>query len=160
MIVFTPPERPVLLGPLVFLAGPIQGAADWQARAIELLVSHVNVASPRTNRWEVGGITYEEQVDWETEHLNWAADSGGAILFWLAKENVHYCTRAYAQTTRFELGEWSAKYRLRQNFILAIGIEEGFTNAKYLRRRLAQDCPWLTIHSNLESTCQAALARL
>ena len=41
--------------PWVFLAGPIQGAADWQAQAIELLRATdpmLNIANPRTtNPW-------------------------------------------------------------------------------------------------------------
>ncbi len=156
MIAFVPPDHPERLeGPLVFLAGPIQGALDWQKEASSIISPHFHVASPRTSAWETGLITYEQQVDWETRYLMLASKRGG-ILFWLAKEAVHDCNRAYAQTTRFELGEWIAKYALGdRKIILSVGIEEGFTGAKYIRRRLSQDCPQLTIHSDLKSTCDA-----
>jgi len=40
---------------------------------------------------------------------------------------------------------------------IAIGIEEGFTNASYIKRRLLQDCPELDICSSLEETCRIAV---
>lgn len=98
-------------GPLVFLAGPIQEAEDWQSTAIGLISresSAINVASPRGD-YSNRAFDYNTQVDWETYYLNQAAKYGG-ILFWLAKEKEHVCDRAFAQTTRFELGEWLTKH--------------------------------------------------
>jgi hypothetical protein len=43
---------------------------------------------------------------------------------------------------------------------LVVGIEEGFTGARYNRRRFAQDCPEVPIESSLEETCRAALRAL
>ncbi len=160
------PSYEPIEGPLVFLAGPIQGAARWQDKAIPYLqncVPDINIASPRRddasyNKGEFSVELYAEQVDWETFYLRKAAENG-VILFWLAKEVQHNISRAYAQTTRFELAEW--KIRHERDFVkLALGIEEGFTGAKYIRRRFAQDCPSLTICKTLEETCDEAIGLL
>ncbi|MBR9683764.1 hypothetical protein GOV03_04455 [Candidatus Woesearchaeota archaeon] len=149
-------------GRLIFLAGPIQGAYNWQEQAIETLQTlapELYVASPR--RREIikkGEFTidmYNEQVDWETYHLRKAGENG-AILFWLTKESEHICRRAYAQTSRFELAEWKIRHE-RDGSNLVVGIEEGFSGAKYIQRRLSQDCPDVPICSTLEETCKTAI---
>src|SRR5690242_6270198 len=98
--VLRPPHYSDMAGPIVFLAGPIQGAPDWQFEAVELLHAgdhRLNIASPRRlEAWNTGN-DYNEQVDWETHHLRQAAREG-VILFWLAREAEHRCDRAYAQT--------------------------------------------------------------
>ena len=74
---------------IIFLAGPIQGAPDWQAEAISVFTSlkpDITIASPRRETFE--GVSYDEQVDWETENLRKAGRSG-VIMFWLAKEQIH-----------------------------------------------------------------------
>jgi hypothetical protein len=151
-----PPERPAISGPLIFLAGPIQGAPDWQEQAARLLLGaapEVWVASPRRPRR--ADFSYAEQVDWETWHLRRAA-AQGVILFWLACEVEHFCDRAYAQTTRFELAEWKLRHE-RDGARLVVGIEAGFSGERYIRRRLGQDCPAIPICASLEAACQAAL---
>lgn len=52
-------------GPVVFLAGPIQGAPDWQAAAIEWFATHNSalcVASPRRLD-RSSDFLYSAQVD-------------------------------------------------------------------------------------------------
>jgi hypothetical protein len=98
---------------------------------------------------------YNEQVDWETYHLRKAGDNG-VVLFWLAKEAEHRCDRAYAQTTRGELFEWKALHEI-MGARIALGIEEGFTGERYIRRRFAQDCPDVKITNNLKETCENAI---
>lgn len=161
---FEAPEYVGVNGPLIFLAGPIQGAPDWQAQASEIILSlhpSLYIASPRRHiPWRGGDFTaemYNEQVDWETTYLNYAARFG-SILFWLAKEQDHTCRRAYAQTTRFELAEWKERHlETKRGAGLVIGIEDGFTGARYITRRLGQECPDLKIHDNLEATCAEAV---
>lgn len=152
-----PPQIQLVEGPLLFLAGPIQGTWNWQERAIALLQSaapDLHLACPRWD-YSPGTFVYEKQVDWETHHLRRAAQDG-AILFWLARETNHTCDRAYAQTTRFELAEWKVRHE-REGVKLIIGIEEGFTGARYIRRRLQQDCPEIPLVTSLEAACQAAI---
>lgn len=156
-----PPNYIEIDSPVIFLAGPIQGAPDWQARAIEIikkLGSGLYIASPRRGVEKKGEFTremYNAQVDWETYHLRKAGENG-TILFWLAKEENHLCRRAYAQTSRFEIAEWKIRHE-RDNSNIVIGIEEGFSGEKYIRRRFSQDCPEVSICSNLEETCKEAI---
>lgn len=158
------PEHAEVDGPVIFLAGPIQGATSWQDDAVTILRGMGDgfaIASPR-RPWDVHkefttGM-YNEQVDWETRWLRRAA-AGGVILFWLARERRHDCGRAHAQTTRFELAEWKECAR-RGEVQMAIGIDEGFTGARYVRRRFAQDCPQVPLCATLEETCRAAVERL
>ncbi len=150
------PHEAEISGPLVFLAGPIQGAEDWHSQAIAQLRAlnpRLNIASPR-GEYPPGTFDYGHQVDWETKHLRRAAENG-VILFWLAKEKEHSCERAYAQTTRFELAEWKMHHE-RDGVRLVVGIEEGFSNERYIRRRLTQDCPRIPLCATLEETCAAA----
>src|SRR6516225_6635384 len=106
-MVITPPDYRDIVGPLVFLAGPIQGAPLWQHEAIRLIAQispTLHIANPRRDH-SLDEFAYDLQVDWETHYLK-RASADGVILFWLARETDHDCSRAYAQTTRFELAEW------------------------------------------------------
>jgi len=81
-VLLQPPDIINIVGDLIFLAGPIQGAPEWQTEAagmIHTLDSGLIVASPRKNYAE-GKFVYEKQVDWETHYLNIAAKSG-VIMF-------------------------------------------------------------------------------
>lgn len=152
-LVLHPPEIVDVDGRVVFLAGPIQGTPDWQARAAEhihFVDNDIVIASPRKDYLDEEFI-YEAQVDWETHFLNRAAKRGG-IMFWLASQTEETPGRAYAQTSRFELGEWKVRYN-KGGIKLVVGIEEGFGNARYIRRRFEQDCPNVPIYRTLLSTC-------
>lgn len=143
--------------PVIFLAGPIQGAPDWQsdaAKTIHDLSPEVVVASPRRDYPE-GTFVYEKQVDWETYYLR-KAGSLGVVGFWLAAQAEETPGRAYAQTSRFELAEWKMRHEY-EGAQLTIGIEEGFGNARYIRRRFTQDCPEVKIADNLYAMCQNAV---
>lgn len=152
----------------IFLAGPIQGAANWQEEAVKLLTAEWEKEKNRLNRLpgirmpdllifnprrsdDTWKYEFEKQVDWETHYLAQAADSG-AILFWLAKEYEHDCARAYAQTTRFELAEWATKFD--SDFV--VGIEDGFPGAKYIKYRLGAVT---SIYTSFQATCTAAFRK-
>jgi hypothetical protein len=155
VVVFPPVIEPVA-GSLVFLAGPIQGAPDWQTDAIRWFAEHapgIAVASPR-RRDRSREFQYAEQVDWETHYLR-RASACGVILFWLARETEVVQGRAYAQTSRFELAEWKVRHE-RDGVRLAVGIEDGFSGSRYIRHRFAQDCPRVPIVSSLAEVCAAA----
>ena len=151
------PEYVDVKGPLIFLAGPIQGAPKWRDEAskfIQTAAPELHIASPDGD-YQDKKFIFKEQVDWETHYLKRAAKEG-VIMFWLAKESEHECDRAYAQTSRFELGEWKIRHE-RDGTKLVVGIEKGFTNAKYIRRRLFQDCPGVNICDSLKETCLKAI---
>jgi hypothetical protein len=159
-----PPDKPPIAGPVIFLAGPIQSAEDWQRHAVRILneiAPEVHVASPRRNinfEGEFSEEMYNEQVDWETFHLR-RAGKEGVVLFWLAKEDDHVCHRAYGQTSRFEIGEWKERH-CRDGSKLVIGIEPGFTGARYIKRRFSQDCPDIPVCDSLEETCREAVRKI
>lgn len=154
-----PPNYPDLAKeiPVIFLAGPIQGAPDWHKEAIAYLqeqAPNIVLASPKKAYLD-GSFVYGEQVDWESHFLNRAAFNG-CVLFWLAKEETHFPERAYAQTSRFELGEWATKQR-QLNCNLVVGIEEGFSGTRYIQRRLNQQNPAVLQANSLKDTCDNAL---
>jgi hypothetical protein len=158
--VLLPPEIVPVDGPLLFLAGPIQGAPDWQAEALRWLEAQapdLAVASPR-RAYPPGAFDYAAQVDWETHYLRCAAQNG-VILFWLACETVSLPGRCYGQTSRFELAEWKVRHE-RDGARLVVGIEEGFSGARYIRQRFGQDCPAVPLVSALEEACRVALRLL
>ena len=155
MVIITAPDFTDVKGKLIFLAGPIQGAEDWQRTAIGLISREnpaLDIANPRGD-YSNKKFDYDVQVDWETYYLNKAARSG-AILFWLAKEKEHSCDRAFAQTTRFELSEWLSKYERDIKMGLSIGIEPGFSGERYIRKRIGQDHPGIKIYSTLDDVCK------
>jgi hypothetical protein len=154
--VLLPPKIVAVEGPLVFLAGPIQGAPDWQAEAIRWFQAEapdLTMASPR-RECSPGEFDYAAQVDWETHHLRRAAERG-VILFWLACEAVSVHGRSYAQTSRFELAEWKVRHE-RDGVRLVVGLEDGFSGARYIRHRFGRDCPAVPLVPSLEQACRAA----
>jgi hypothetical protein len=156
-MIFLPPKIDAVNGPLVFLAGPIQGAPDWQAEAIRWLQTQapdLAVASPR-REYPPGAFEYAAQVAWETHYLR-RASQRGLILFWLAREAVSVPGRSYGQTTRFELAEWKVRHE-RDGVRLVVGIEEGFSGARYIRHRFGQDCPAVPLVAALEEACRVVI---
>jgi hypothetical protein len=155
------PDRNDAEGPMIFLAGPIQGAADWQSgtvRSIREASGAVHIASPRRSDKELGEFSddmYNEQVDWEHHYLA-RAMRHGVIMFWLAREAEHVCDRVYAQTTRFELGEVVALHRTFGVHVV-IGFDEGFSNTRYLRRTIARKTPGIVMVDSLDAAWRAAL---
>jgi hypothetical protein len=169
------PHRADVDGPIVFLAGPILwGPHEWHDRAASLIGTldpAIHVASPRRDpatsatlwnrREDTAGAefperAYNEQLDWETHYLR-LAGTRGAVMFWLAREQLHNCDRPHAQTTRFELAEWKER-AARDGAHVVVGIEPGFTGARYIRRRFEQECPAVPLCTTLEDTCRAAVA--
>src|SRR5688572_19003006 len=100
--------------PLLFMAGPIQGAPDWQSTATEIIdrwplnVPQLHIANPRRPEPFTGKLSdkeYREQTDWEKSGLRRAA-AHGAIIFWFARQDhsISYDkSRPYAKTTKSEL---------------------------------------------------------
>jgi hypothetical protein len=161
MTLIIPPKYMEIDKPLIFLAGPIQGAYDWQSAAARIIY-HLDpekyIASPRrnfVNTQRLDPVIEEEQIDWETYHLR-KAGKNGVVMFWLPKEYEHFCWRAYAQTSRFELSEWKLRHE-RDGAKIVVGMDEGFTGRSYIKRRFMQDCPDVQIQNTIEKTCEEAL---
>lgn len=161
-MLYTPPHDFHDTEPLIFLAGPIQGGPDWQTDAVAHMHGidpSIAIASPRRlalTRGEFDADMYHEQVTWEHRHLEMAA-TNGVILFWLAKEAEHRCDRAYAQTTRLELGIALGWHQFRGSRVV-VGVEGGFSNARYIRHTLANKYPGVPVLDSLQETCVTAVA--
>ncbi len=139
---------------VVFMAGPIQGAADRQSKMYDLIHTlnpNTIVASPRPKVWDKTTFDKSLQIQWETYHLNLAAEKG-VILFWLANEEKHIPERAYAQTTHFELGEYLGKGRK-----VIIGFDANFSNTTYLKTRLKEDYPEIYFTDSMEELAKKAV---
>lgn len=159
-MVLQPPEITDVNGALIFLNGPIQDGPNWQRVAIETfeeLDSGLTIASPRKD-YPPGEFVYENQVDWETHHRQ-IAHRNGVNMFWLANQTNFDTVRSYAQTSRGELFE-SKMYHQFLGSSVVIGIEKGFGNERYIRRRFGQDCPDIPILSSLKDTCEVTLETL
>ena len=126
----------------VFLAGPIQGAPDWQNNMPEM--KDVVWLSPR--RKSYNDFNKEEQIEWETKCMTLA----DIILFWIPKEAEHIEGRQYAQTTRTEFGEYLA---LGKKIITA--IDPSIPGRYYLEMKAKQ------YHQELpSSSLEEALSKL
>ena len=111
----------------VFLAGPIQGAPEWQYTLPEL--KNVVWLSPRTDKWLLNDFNHTEQVQWETDALRMA----NIVIFWIPEEAEHVEGRAYAQTTRFELGENMARGKR-----IILGAHKEFPGRKYFEYKASK----------------------
>ena len=143
--------------PLIYLAGPIDGAESWHEKAINLIRSNapeLNVVSPKEKADSNTVDVYSSHLSWDNFHIRKAADNG-VIVFWLAKQKDDHIG-PYAQTTRFKLGEFKIRHE-RDGIKLVVGIEDGFSNAWYIRKRISEECPGIPICSNLEETCLTAI---
>lgn len=144
--------------PLIFLAGPIRQAPDWQEEAIKYLISKDNkiiIASPRGNvseyisRLIINGRTdfFTRPRAWEKHYLKIASQKG-CVLFWL--EN------APGLMTRLELGQLMAHYQHDENTKFCVGGNNNFSNIETIRYDLVIDTG-KKICSTLEETCDEAL---
>ncbi len=145
------PERDYSNKKIVFLAGPIKGAPDWQAQAIKDLADlDVYVANPR--RENVINFNLDLQVNWESRFLA-AAD---VIMFWIPPKVADVSGRDYAQTSRFELAEWMAKTHYNHTHKqVVVGIDDAFFGKIYIVKRLqAENVPvYSTYVETLSKVC-------
>lgn len=142
---------------VVFLAGPIQGAEEWQESFVEKiqkefkdikLKKNIVIASPRRlEKPDKNKFDYDEQVDWESFYLD-KASKQGIVVFWMpvAKEKIE--GRSYAQTTRFEIGEWWAKGQKIDNFSIVVGAQKDFDGTRYVEKKFKEKFKDFELHSN------------
>jgi hypothetical protein len=153
---------------LFFFAGPIQGAPDWQNTGIAVFgelsdrypkLNDADLANPRRTYMD-GTFDYEAQVTWERRALRRAADCGG-VVFWFAAQDhslPYEQGRAYAQTTKIELGRVLGWRDYDPTIAVAIGIEPGYEggNERYIRSAAAEQ--GLQVYTELGITCAALVA--
>lgn len=158
------PPRPIETQPddtLIFLAGPIQGAQNWQAKAVDYInrtvTDDLHLANPRRDYLE-GTFDYEQQTSWE-DTGRWRAARRGAVVFWLAAQDFslpYEDGRAYGQTTRFEFGEATGWLKYHRSTRIILGIEPGYAGSERYYRHQAKRFQ-LPVYSTLEETLDQAV---
>jgi hypothetical protein len=161
---------PEISAPLIFLAGPIGSAPDWQSKAVLILLSHSRdsgliIASPRReHELEVAKCAiigdnghFPRQRAWERHYLD-VASRAGAIMFWLPGEEIHDPKKVYGAMTRMELGQWMTNYRHDGSVRMVVGGDGRFPEMHTIEYDLSLDMPGKRIYGTLEDTCDAALA--
>lgn len=156
---------------VVFLAGPIQGAPNWQDKLIEKVKTklektvfdkNIFLCSPRRGALE-DTFNYDEQVDWESYHLD-KASKYGAIVFWIPLEEENVPGRSYAQTTRFEIGEWFAKGQSIKDFNIVVGIDPKFPGCKYIMKRFTDNysnfVPNKSLSELADNLCEIIISKM
>lgn len=129
--------------PLIFLAGPIRSAPNWQDVAIETILkkdSDLVIASPRRGvRDSIANLIlkgddnhFERQRAWELHYLD-IASKRGAIMFWLPGEEKHSCEKVYGAITRMELGQWMVRSANDRSVRLCIGSDGNFPELSTIR---------------------------
>ena len=109
---------------------------------------NIVICSPRRGAME-DTFEYNEQVDWETYHLDLAANHG-VLVFWLPIEEEVIEGRSYAQTSRFEIGEWFAKGQSILDFKIVVGIENGFSGARYITKKFEDTYSNIKVNNSFE----------
>jgi hypothetical protein len=160
--------------PVYFLAGPILGAEDWQAKAFHFLndgSGYAFVVNPRRydeddplRLYEMEGEkdTFPHQTAWEGHYLELAGETAehGCVIFWLScesKTRPRADGQPYAMDTRGELGEWRWRKKSNPALRMVMGAEQDFPGLRTIRRNtdrvLGPDFP---IYTTLEETLAAA----
>jgi hypothetical protein len=166
----TPPEyfEPSDKEAVLFLGGPIQGAPDWQAEALEVSrrlwkpKSTLHVVNPR---WADKSEEFikNNQITWEKKYLLRASILGG-IVFYLAAEcddapAPNKPGRAYAQTTRQEFGRAAGWKDYDSSTVVSLGMENGYIGNEDYYRHTAEEFG-MTIHTNIEDTVTEAVENI
>jgi len=115
----------------VFLAGPIQGAPNWQGEIGGVFdIKNVEWISPRRENDQLTEETYGVgQMEWETAALDYA----DIILVWIPEPAENVPGRSYAQTTRFEVAENLAKGKK-----MIIGTYRKFPGRNYFEYKVSK----------------------
>ncbi len=158
---------PYLEAPLIFLAGPIGSAPNWQDEAIDFLLSRNSDLAIASPRWGVrdkiapyiaqGDETYFPRTRaWERHYLDIASKTG-AILFWLPGEAEHNCEKVYGAMTRVEIGQWMTNYKYNKEVHFCVGSDGKFPEIHTIDYDLQLDAPDKKIFPSLEETCTEAV---
>ena len=163
-----PKDKVEGLEPLIFLAGPISFAPQWQDKAVEIIHSinsGVYIASPSWYLREEyvknsmkSREQFGKQLEWERYYLDEASLKGG-ILFWLPMPVKHDCTRSYARDTRGELGEWRGRI-IYEDVKIIIGAEKDFDGLDVIKRNYLSIKPDMKFYNTLEETCKEAVKQI
>lgn len=153
--------------PLVFLAGPIGSAPEWQDEATRIIFSkeeNLMIVNPR--RYVAKDLQkylitnnnppFPRQRAMERHYLD-IASKKGAIMFWLPGEEKHKCEKVYGAMTRYEIAQWSTRYHFDNTLRITIGTDGKFSEFHTIAYDLQLDMPQIKINNTLEETCLEAI---
>lgn len=139
-----------------YLAGPIRGADDWQAEAINIL-SELDPGcyvvcpcryTPDHPLWKYrvvssrGAKEFSRQTLWERKYMMFAAKYG-CLIFWLPCESTvnprPKSQGPYAQDTYGEIGRYSAIVSAQKDLKLCIGAEKDFPGLDVILVNIDED---------------------
>lgn len=153
--------------PLIFLAGPIGSAPEWQDQATRFIFSQEKDATVVNPRRYVSSDLIEylakgdnnffsRQRAMERHYLDLASKKG-VIMFWLPGEEKHKCEKVYGAMTRYELAQWSTRYSFDNSLRICIGTDGKFPEMRTIAYDLGLDAPKIKIRNTLEETCNEAI---
>jgi hypothetical protein len=125
---------------VVFLAGSVTDAENWQSRVAQLL-RHVNVTllNPRRGDFPVGdALAAERQIEWEHRYLRRAE----LVAFWFSAHSL--CPIAL-----FELGACCA-----ERVPLVVATDQNYERRRDVISQLQLRRPEVTVVQSLESLAQ------
>lgn len=130
---YTPPHYPDIHdnAPSVFLAGPVQGTPDWQTPlAYKLLEARhdIVVMSPRRTSCDQALFEPDEQKLWEFTTRDYTRQLGVTAFWWAAQDHAipYKSGRAYAQTSRIELGEAMGWRTYDASIPVVVGFDQDY----------------------------------
>jgi hypothetical protein len=164
--------------PLIFLEGPVQGAANWQtpfAHSLLEAVPGIAVASPRAlpeheANFEsldptIKARTSDKQVAYEFLARRLAFNFGAIVLWYAAQDpGVRYPEgRPYAKTSEKETGEVWGYLAAHPDYPFAFGVDPGYkagthNSMGYIRRNnaLMDIAEHTTLDALFDATVKAA----
>jgi hypothetical protein len=161
-------------GPLFFLAGPVQGGDDWQAKCCDEIVKRlpkfyaaIPCRYPSYHRLRVFTVDgeknqFDRQTHWERFHLKIAALTG-CLIFWLpceSKTNPRQGNGPYARDTYGELGEWRGHLMHDPALRIVVGAEQDFPGLDKIKYDFcAATSSNFPIYGTLEETVAAAVRK-
>lgn len=148
-VVYAPEKAPEKFSKSIFLAGPSPREAthaNWRPEALKLLEEIgydgiVFIPLPRDGNW---AHSYDDQIDWETEHLNMS----DIVAFWIPRDMMDLP----ALTTNVEFGMWFDSGKA------VLGYPEGAPHMRYLTRHAKSE--QVPIFNSLEETLKESVKRI
>ncbi len=153
----TAPQKIRVVGPSIYLVGPILNAPDWQSRATRLLLPYANVLNPHPREKDTCEDAHpsarEARRQWEFGEQ----DRADVIVAWFPIFEQSTGQRMNWEQSAAELGVHIGTRRL-----VAIGIEPGFPGEEWLRSlcRHHNADHLYEVFPTLEETCAEAIRRL
>lgn len=155
------PHREEMVGPLVYLAGPIYGAPDWHSDAIGMLGmnSELHIATLRRAiemNTEFSPTQLQDQMKW-ADHFIRHALHNGIVMFWFPKPIAVIEQGGYGHTSRIELGATIEYLKNISTAHVVIGIQEGFVDEMRMKTLLSYHTPHILVETSLHDVCEKVL---